>query len=120
VDCRRTGRFQLVFTETQLAPELELAVGRHADPEWQAAIKLLLGALAAQRDGVAAANLSWQNLMMWLQDGEQLETFIRRALQSIDAAIWILAVAADGLAQEHGDDGLERIRHAALDELIRE
>lgn len=107
-NCHRSGSFQIVFNETDLEPDLRIEITRHADEEWRKAVGLLLQALHVEHEGTIEANAAWQDITVWLHADERLETFIRRALQSIDAAIWLLSVAAESPGLEH------RLRQAAL------
>jgi len=118
--CRRTGRFQVVFRETRLTPDTELQIGREGDLEWQAAVDLVLSALRAERRGVTASNAAWQDLTMWLNDDEQLETFIQRSLKTVDAAVWLLSLSVKELGEQDEGDALKRLHRLVLSEPVRD
>jgi len=118
--CRRTGQFQVVFTETQLAPETELQIGREGDSEWHAAVDLVLAALRAERRGVTASNAAWQDLTMWLDADERLETFIQRSLKTVDAAVWLLALTIKEFGSHDESDALKQLHRLVLSEPVRE
>jgi hypothetical protein len=118
--CCRTGRFQVVFTETELSPDTELQIGRENDPEWQAAVDLVLAALRAERRGVTASNAAWQDLTMWLDADERLATFIQRSLKTVDAAVWLLALAIKEIGSHVDSDALKQLHRLALSEPVRD
>jgi hypothetical protein len=118
--CRRTGRFQVVFTDTKLTPENELQVGREDDPEWEAAVDLVLAALRSEGRGVTASNAAWQDLTMWLNADERLETFIQRSLKTVDAAVWLTALAVKELGDDGEQDALTRLHRLVLSEPVRD
>jgi hypothetical protein len=118
--CRRTGRFQVVFTDTKLAPDTELQIGREDDSEWQVALDLVLAALRSERRGVTASNAAWQDLMMWLNADEQLETFIQRSLKTVDAAVWLTALTVKELDADGEQDALKRLHRLVLSEPVRD
>jgi len=117
--CGRTGQFQVVFTDTRLTPETELQIGREGDAEWQTAVDLVLAALRAERCGTTtASNASWQDLTMWLDADERLDTFIQRSLKTVDAAVWLLALAVNELDSD--SDALTRLHRLVLSEPVRD
>ena len=116
--CRRTGRFQVVFTDTQLRPETEMHVGREDDTEWEAAVDLVLAALRSERAGETASNAAWQDLTMWLNADERLDTFIQRALKTVDAATWLLALAVKELGSNGESDALKRLHQLVLSQPV--
>jgi len=118
--CHRTGQFQVVFTETHLAPDTELQIGREDDPEWRAAVDLVLAALRSERDGVTASNAAWQDLTMWLNADERLDTFIQRSMKSVDAAVWLLALSLKELDSRHESDALKQLHRLVLTEPVRD
>jgi len=118
--CRRTGRFEVVFTETNLDPETELQIGRQGDPEWQAAVDLVLAALRAERHGDIASNAAWQDLTMWLDADERLVTFVQRTLKTVDAAVWLLALSVKELAGGDESDVLKQLHRLVLSEPVRD
>jgi hypothetical protein len=118
--CRRTGQFQVVFTDTQLTPETEVHVAREDDAEWSAAVDLMLAALRAERSGETASNAAWQDLTMWLNDGERLETFIRRTLKTVDASIWLLSLSVTELGSKSESDVLKRLHQLVLSQPVRD
>ena len=118
--CQRTGQFQVVFTDTQLTPETELQIGREGDPEWRAAVDLVLAALRSEREGVTASNAAWQDLTMWLNADERLETFIKRSLKTVDAAVWLLALSLKELGSRHESDALKQLHRLVLTEPVRD
>jgi hypothetical protein len=118
--CRRTGQFQVVFTETQLAPDTELQIGREGDPEWETAVDLVLAALRAERGGVTASNAAWQDVTMWLDADERLDTFIQRSLKTVDAAVWLLALAIKELDNRDESDALKQLHRLVLSEPVRD
>ena len=118
--CGRTGRFQVVFTDTQLTPEAELEIGREGDPEWRAAVDLVLAALRSERRGVIASNAAWQDLTMWVNDDERLETFIQRSLKTVDAAVWLLSLTVKELGEHDESDALKRLHRLVLSQPVRD
>jgi len=118
--CRRTGQFQVVFTETQLAPDTELQIGREGDSEWRRAVDLVLAALRAERRGVTASNAAWQDVTMWLDADERLDTFIQRSLKTVDAAVWLLALALKELDSGDESDALKELHRLVLSEPVRD
>ena len=118
--CRRTGRFEVVFTETQLDPDTELQIGREGDAEWQRAVDLVLAALRAERSGVTASNAAWQDVTMWLDADERLDTFIQRSLKTVDAAVWLLALALKELDSRDESDALKQLHRLVLSEPVRD
>lgn len=118
--CRRTGQFQVVFTDTQLTPETELQIGREGDAEWQAAVDLVLAVLRSERQTVTASNAAWQDLTMWLDADERLETFIQRSLKTVDAAVWLLALAVKELGGHDDSAALARLHRLVLSEPVRD
>jgi len=118
--CRRTGQFQVVFTETELAPDTELQIGREGDSEWQRAVDLVLAALRAERRGVTASNAAWQDVTMWLDADERLDTFIQRSLKTVDAAVWLLALAIKELDSRDESDALKRLHRLVLSEPVHD
>jgi len=118
--CRRTGQFQVVFTDTQLTPGTALEIGREDDPEWRAAVELVLAALRSERRGVTASNAAWQDLTMWLDADERLETFIKRSLKTVDAAVWLLALAVKELGSHDESDALRRLHRLVLSEPVHD
>jgi hypothetical protein len=118
--CRRTGQFQVVFTETELAPDTELQIGREGDSEWQRAVDLVLAALRAERRGITASNAAWQDVTMWLDADERLDTFIQRSLKTVDAAVWLLALAIKELDSYDESDALKQLHRLVLSEPVRE
>ena len=118
--CRRTGRFQVVFTDTELRPETELQIGRDEDPEWVAATDLVLAALRSERLGETASNAAWQDLTMWLNADERLDTFIQRSMKTVDAAVWLLALAVKELDTHHENDALKQLHRLVLNEPVHD
>ena len=118
--CRRTGQFQVVFREGQLTPETELQIGREDDPEWRAAVDLVLAALRSERAGVTASNAAWQDLTMWLNDDERLNTFIQRSMKTVDAAVWLLALSVKELDSHGENDALKQLHRLVLTEPVRD
>ena len=118
--CGRTGRFQVVLTDTQLPPEAELEIGREGDPEWRAAVDLVLAALRSERRGVIASNAAWQDLTMWLNADERLETFIQRSLKTVDAAVWLLSLTVRELGEHDESDTLKRLHRLVLSQPVRD
>jgi len=118
--CRRTGRFEVVFTETQFPPETELQIGREGDSEWHAAVDLVLAALRAERHGVTASNAAWQDLTMWLDADERLDTFIQRSLKTVDAAVWLLALSIKERGNSDESDALKQLHRLVLSEPVRD
>jgi hypothetical protein len=118
--CRRTGRFQVVFTDTQLKPQTELQIGRDEDPEWVAATDLVLAALRSERRGETASNAAWQDLTMWLNADERLDTFIRRSLKTVDASVWLLSLAVKELGSGDESDTLKRLHQLVLSQPVRD
>jgi hypothetical protein len=118
--CGRTGRFQVVFTETQLTPETELQIGREGDAEWETAVELVLAALRGERHGVTASNAAWQDLTMWINADERLSTFIQRTLKTVDAAVWLLTLAVKELGEHDQSGALKRLHRLALDQPVRD
>jgi hypothetical protein len=118
--CRRTGRFQVVFTDTELRPETELQIGRDEDPEWVAATDLVLAALRSERLGETASNAAWQDLTMWLNADERLETFIRRSLKTVDASVWLLSLGVKELGSGDESDALKRLHQLVLSQPVRD
>jgi len=118
--CRRTGQFQVVFTETELSPGTELEIHREGDPEWQTAVDLVLAALRSERRGVTASNAAWQDLTMWLDADERLATFIQRSLKTVDAAVWLLALTVKELGSQDESDALKQLHRLVLSEPVRD
>ena len=118
--CRRTGQFQVVFTDTQLTPGTALEIGREDDPEWRAAVELVLAALRSERRGVTASNAAWQDLTMWLDADERLVTFVQRTLKTVDAAVWLLALSVKELAGGDESDVLKQLHRLVLSEPVRD
>lgn len=118
--CGWTGHFQVVFTDTQLTPEAELHIGREEDTEWRAGVDLTLAALRAERRGETLSNAAWQDLTMWLNEDERLETFIRRSLKTVDAAIWLLSLAVKELGSNGESDTLKRLHQLVLSQPVRD
>jgi len=118
--CRRTGQFQVVFREGQLTPETELQIGREDDPEWRAAVDRVLAALRSERGGVTASNAAWQDLTMWLNADERLDTFIRRSLKTVDASVWLLSLAVKELGSGDESDTLKRLHQLVLSQPVRD
>ena len=118
--CRRTGQFQVVFTETELNPDTELQIGREGDSEWRAAVDLVLAALRAERRGMTATNAAWQDLTMWLDADERLVTFVQRTLKTVDAAVWLLALSVKELAGGDESDVLKQLHRLVLSEPVRD
>ena len=118
--CRRSGRFEVVFTDTTLTRETELQIGREDDPEWQAAVDLVLASLRAERSGVTASNAAWQDLTMWLDVDERLTTFIRRSLKTVDAAVWLLALAIRESGSHGESDVLKQLHRLVLSDPVRD
>lgn len=116
--CGRTGQFQIVFTDTQLTPQTELQIGRDDDPEWRAAVDLVLAALRSERCGVTASNAAWQDLTMWLNVDERLETFIQRSMKTVDAAVWLLALTVKDLGEKDESDALKRLHRLVLSQPV--
>lgn len=115
---RRTGSFQVVFTDTQLTPETELQVGREEDPEWREAVDLMLAALRSEQGGETAVNAAWQDLTMWLNADERLETFIRRSLKTVDASAWLLSLTVKGLDGTSERETLKRLHQLVLSQPV--
>ena len=115
---RRTGQFQVVFTDTQLTPETELQVGREEDPEWREAVDLMLAALRSERRGETAVNAAWQDLTMWLNSDERLDTFIQRTLKTVDAAVWLLSLTVKELGSTSESDTLKRLHQLVLSQPV--
>jgi hypothetical protein len=118
--CRRTGQFQVVFRETHLTPETELQIAREDDPEWRAAVDLVLAALRAERFGVTASNAAWQDLTMWLDADETLATFIERSLKTVDAAVWLLALTIKELGSHDESEALKQLHRLVLCEPVHD
>ena len=118
--CHRTGQFQVVFREAHLTPETELQIGREDDPEWRAAVNLVLAALRSERNGVTASNAAWQDLTMWLNDDERLNTFIQRSMKTVDAAVWLLALSVKELDSHGENDALKQLHRLVLTEPVRD
>jgi hypothetical protein len=118
--CDRGGRFQVVFTDTTLTPETELQIGREGDTEWLAAVDLTLAALRSERKGETASNAAWQDLTMWLNADERLETFIRRSLKAVDASTWLLSLAVKELGDGSESDALKRLHQLVLSQPVRD
>ena len=118
--CCRTGQFQVVFTETQLTRETELHISRQGDAEWRTAVDLLLAALWSERRGETATNAAWQDLTMWLNADERLDSFLQRALKSVDAAVWLLALAVNQVDSRDEGDTLKRLHQLALSQPVRD
>jgi hypothetical protein len=118
--CRRTGRFQVVFTDTELRPETDLQIGRDEDPEWVAATDLVLAALRSERRGETASNAAWQDLTMWLNADERLETFIRRSLKTVDASVWLLSLGVKELGNGDENETLKRLHQLVLSQPVRD
>jgi hypothetical protein len=109
-----------VFTETHLTPETELQIGREGDPEWRAAVDLVLAALRAERSGVTASNAAWQDLTMWLDVDETVTTFIQRSLKTVDAAVWLLALTIKELDDHDEGEALKQLHRLVLCEPVRD
>jgi hypothetical protein len=118
--CRRTGQFQVVFTDTRLDPHTELQIGGEEDAEWQAAAQLVLAALRSDGRGVTATNAAWQDLTMWLDADERLDTFIKRALKTVDAAVWLLSLSVRELGDHPKGDALKRLQRLVLSRPLRD
>jgi hypothetical protein len=118
--CGRTGQFQVVFTDTQLTPETELRLGREGDTEWQAAVDLVLAALRSERRGITASNAAWQDLTMWINADERLDTFIQRTLKTVDAAVWLLSLTVKELGVQDESDALKRLHRLVLSQPVRD
>jgi len=118
--CRRTGQFQVVFTDTGLDPHTELQIGGEGDAEWRAAAQLVLAALRSDTCGVTAANAAWQDLTMWLNADERLDTFIKRALTTVDAAVWLLSLSVKELEDHYEGDALKRLHRLVLTQPVRD
>src|SRR5262249_17509497 len=97
----------------------ELEIGREGDSEWEAAVDLVLAALRAERNGVTASNAAWQDLTMWLDADERLATFIQRSLKTVDAAVWLLALAVKERGNDESD-ALKNLPRLVLSEPVRD
>jgi hypothetical protein len=97
---RRTTRFQLVFRDTELGSDLALEVGQRTDPEWLAAGRLMLDALAAEASVDGDPDAAWGDLIAWLHADGRLDTYLRRSLQSLDASVALLTVVLPELASD--------------------
>jgi hypothetical protein len=118
--CRRTGQFQVVFREARLTPETELQIGREDDLEWRAAVDLVLAALRSERDGLTASNAAWQDLTMWLNADERLDTFIQRSMKTVDAAVWLLALSVKESDSHDDADALKQLHRLVLTEPVHD
>ena len=118
--CHRTGQFEVVFTDTQLTPQTELQIRRDGDTEWHEAVDLVLAALRSERRGVIASNAAWQDLTIWLDADERLDTFIQRSLKTVDAAVWLLALSVKELGHHDEGDALKRLHRLVLSEPVHD
>ena len=80
----------------------------------------MLAALRAERRGETASNAAWQDLTMWLNADERLETFIRRSLKTVDASVWLLSLGVKELGGGDENETLKRLHQLVLSQPVRD